>query len=279
MAAEPNMNPDQVSAAPPRPSAARVFLGPNGLRSGWKCLLFFACALLLIYLLVPLAFRVVPPPPRHGIPLPTTLVGAEVVEAVASLLMTAIMAWLVDKRPFGRFGIPKAGAFGPNFWIGALIGFSALTIQLELMHLGGWFSFGRIVLHGSDVLKYAALWGILFLCTGFFEESLLRGYPLRVLTDGMGFWPSAVLLSVLFAAAHLSNRGEDWFGIFMVFIDGMVMCFSLWRTGNLWFAIGNHAAWDWGQTFFFGTPDSGLPATHALLAPTFAGRPLLSGGS
>jgi len=42
---------------------------------------------------------------------------------------------------------------------------------------------------------------------------------------------------------------------------------AIWRTGNLWFAIGNHAAWDWGQTFLFGTPDSGLHGQHALMNP------------
>jgi len=72
---------------------------------------------------------------------------------------------------------------------------------------------------------------------------------------GWSFWTSAVLFSIVFAAVHLSNPGENKFGIAMVFIGGLIMCFTLWRTGNLWFAIGNHAAWDWGQTFMFGTPN------------------------
>ena len=35
-------------------------------------------------------------------------------------------------------------------------------------------------------------------------------------------------------AVHLSNPGENKFGIVMVFIDGLIMCFTLWRTGDLW---------------------------------------------
>jgi hypothetical protein len=85
--------------------------------------------------------------------------------------------------------------------------------------------------------------------------------------------------SRLRAPAHLSNRGENKFGIFMVFIDDMNMCFTLWLSGSLWFAIGNHAAWDWDQTFLFGTPDSGLHGQHALMNPTFHGPTLLAGGT
>jgi len=65
----------------------------------------------------------------------------------------------------------------------------------------------------------------------------------------------------------------------MVFIDDMNMCFTLWLSGSLWFAIGNHAAWDWDQTFLFGTPDSGLHGQHALMNPTFHGPTLLAGGT
>ena len=68
-------------------------------------------------------------------------------------------------------------------------------------------------------------------------------------------------------------------GILEVFANGMLMCFSLWRTGSIWFAVGNHAAWDWAQTFFFGTPDSGMKPIGALFAPSFHGPALLSGGA
>jgi len=73
--------------------------------------------------------------------------------------------------------------------------------------------------------------------------------------------------------------GENKFGLIMVLIDGTAMCFTLWRTGNLWFAIGNHAAWDWGETFLFGTPNSGVHGQHALMNPAFHGPTLLAGGT
>jgi membrane protease YdiL (CAAX protease family) len=265
---------------PPEPSALRkVFLGPQGLRAGWKYAIFMVVLFALIFLFSTLVVMVLGKPERHQ-PLQLKLQFAfEVFEAVAALLATGIMAKLIDKRKWGYFGLPLNRAFSSEFWTGAVLGFGALAFQLELMHLGGWFDFGTIVLHGSDVLRWGAFWGLFFLCTGFFEEGMLRGYPQRVLTNGMGFWPSALVLSTLFACLHLGNPGENKFGIFMVFVDGMTMCFSLWRTGSMWFAVGNHAAWDWAQTFFFGTPDSGMKPHGALFSPSFHGPALLSGGA
>ena len=153
------------------------------------------------------------------------------------------------------------------------------------MHAGGWFDYGTIQLHGAAILEYGLIWALTFLCVGVTEEGLLRGYVLRVTTDGLSrlpgnwsFWASAIFFSILFGAGHLANFGENKFGIIMVFIDGMAMCFSLWRTGNLWWAIGNHAAWDWGETFLYGTPNSGMRGLDALMRPSFHGPLLLTGG-
>jgi hypothetical protein len=47
----------------------------------------------------------------------------------------------------------------------------------------------------------------------------------------------------------------------------------------LWFAVGYHAAWDWGETFFYGTPDSGLPGKGHLLNSSFHGSQWMTGGT
>ena len=272
--------------APRRPSALkRVFVGPRGLRAGWKVFLFF-----LIFAALGFAFRPIVrlaghPDLRGPIPPGIALLN-EILSVIAVFLPTWILARLIDRKPWGYFGIPWRNAFRSTFWVGAAVGLGALALQLEIMHLGGWFDFGRLQLQGVDVLKYGAIWGVMFLCTGFTEEGALRGYVLRVTTDGFSgmrgawsFWAAALIFSLLFASGHLGNPGENKFGIVMVFIDGMAMCFSLWRTGDLWWAIGNHAAWDWGQTFLFGTPNSGFHGTHALMNPAFHGPLLLAGGT
>jgi uncharacterized protein len=60
---------------------------------------------------------------------------------------------------------------------------------------------------------------------------------------------------------------------------GLVVAFSLLRTGNLWFAIGMYASWDWGETYLYSVPDSGLFAQGHLLNSSFRGPAWLTGGS
>ena len=49
-------------------------------------------------------------------------------------------------------------------------------------------------------------------------------------------------------------------------------------TGSLWWAIGFHAAWDWGESYFYGTSDSGLMARGHLFGEHPVGKLLWSGG-
>ena len=93
---------------------------------------------------------------------------------------------------------------------------------------------------------------------GIFEESLLRGYLQYTLSRGIGFWWAALLLSIAFAVWHVSNSGESLLGLLSVGAGGFVFCLSLWYTKSLWWAVGFHAGWDWGQSYFYGTPNSGL---------------------
>ena len=143
----------------------------------------------------------------------------------------------------------------------------------------GVFYFGGIALHGPRVLKFAAFWGLLFLIVGLFEEFAFRGYSQFTLALGTGFWPAAVLLSVAFGAVHLSNQGEAWVGALGAAFIALFFCLTLRRTGNLWFALGFHAAWDWGETFFYSVPDSGIVFPGHLLQSSFSGPTWLTGGT
>ena len=50
-------------------------------------------------------------------------------------------------------------------------------------------------------------------------------------------------------------------------------------TGSAWWAIGCHAAWDWAESYFYGTADSGLQAKGHFLTTSPVGSTLWSGGT
>ena len=118
-----------------------------------------------------------------------------------------------------------------------------------------------------------------FCLVGIFEEFFFRGYLQFTLSSGMGFWPAALLLSLAFGAVHLRNPGEGPVGALSVFVIGMFLCFTLRRTGTLWFAIGFHAAYDFGETYLYSVPDSGIVMPGHLLASSFHGPAWLTGGT
>jgi membrane protease YdiL (CAAX protease family) len=118
-----------------------------------------------------------------------------------------------------------------------------------------------------------------FLVVALYEDFLFRGYSLFTLAEAIGFWPAAVLLSFAFGFIHLRNSGESWVGALAATCIGLFFCLTLRRTGTLWFAIGMHASWDWGESFLYSVPDSGQLAPGHLLHSSFHGARWLTGGS
>ena len=130
------------------------------------------------------------------------------------------------------------------------------------------FYFGSFALHGLEALKFGTLWAGAFVAVGIFEESFSRGYAQATLAQGLGFWPAALLNSLIFGAVHISNSGESALVVASVVCVAMFFCLTLWWTGSLWFAVGIHTGWDYAETFIFGVADSGEQASgHVEPAP------------
>ncbi len=119
----------------------------------------------------------------------------------------------------------------------------------------------------------------MFLFVAISEEFAFRGYWLFSFARRMSFWPTALITSAAFGVAHLGNPGENVLGILQVVATGLLFCLAIRRTGTIWFAVGFHAAWDWAETFFYGTPDSGLIGAGRLLNTSVQGPNWLTGGS
>jgi uncharacterized protein len=93
------------------------------------------------------------------------------------------------------------------------------------------------------------------------------------------FWQASWVTSTFFGYYHTSNTGENWIGIFAASLMGFVFCLSVRLTSSAWWALGCHAAWDWAETFFYGTADSGLQGQGHFLAASPIGDPFWSGGA
>ncbi len=250
-----------------------LFWGPDGLRPGWGLALYATIFFVLQKFAAEFASS-----RDFGYSGLWSIMLDELGNLVAAVIPSVILA-RIERRPWGAYGLPGRQAFGRRFWIGAVWGFAAISVLMFSLYGLRGFSFGHIVLHGARVARFAAFWAAMFLLVGLFEEFLLRGYSQLTLSRGIGFWPAALALSCAFGLIHLRNGGEQWPGLLAAAFIGFFFCLTLRRTGNLWFAVGFHAAWDWGETFFYSVPDSGMVAPGHLLSSSLRGPAWLSGGS
>ena len=266
----------EPAPAPEKSLPEFLFLGPQGVRLGWRIVLYLVLAFLMERVFSWLGESIFPNP--HGAALLWQKLYTECA-LMASVFLPAVLMARIERRTFDDYGLPRQEAFRRNFWMGMVWGFVAITALLVLMYIAGAYSFGRLALHGDRIARFALFWGVFFLAVGFFEEFLLRGYLLFAIAERAGFWKTAIFLSALFGAIHLANEGETWIGAVGAALIGLFFCLTLRRTGSLWFAVGFHASWDWGETFFYGVPNSGTTESGHLLSPTLHGKVWLSGGT
>ena len=267
---------NEIGLEPPKPPLSHWLVGENGLRSGWR---------LLIFLLLLLALSAMATIGARGLAhttyrLPSSfgLLMQEVAGFAVVLGATFVMS-RIEARSVGDYGLPISGLSGGRFWLGFLFGILEISLLMGLVSAFGGYSFGSFALQGSDIIRWALLHLLLFFFVGLFEEFLFRGYSQFTLGDGIGFWPAAFLLSIGFGAVHLGNAGEGPVGAASVALVGLFFCFTLWRTGSLWYAVGLHASFDWGETYLFSVPNSGIVMQGHLSNAALHGPNWLTGGT
>lgn len=275
----------------PAPSADKprsIFVGPNGIRAGWRFALFLVIFLAALAVLERAVVVLIPPIGRLLIAVqkqqteltPYALLSAEAINFLALIVAMLSMA-RIEHRRIRDYGFSTvSGDAGRRFCEGILWGMAMILALCTILKLEGHFTFGPIVLSPAAAIRYGLLWAIATLLVGFFEEGFFRGYSVLTLASGMGFWPAAILMSTLFGLSHLGDHGYTKIGVLTAALFGIIACFSLRRTGSLWLGIGYHAAFDFAETYLFSPPNGGIAnisSTH-LFASTISGPAWLNGG-
>ena len=256
-----------------------IFLGPDGVRAGWRAAFYIALFLLFMSTVATAVGLLHLSALAPGGTLTPAMLFTQEGLATLSAIAAALVLGRLERRRFGDYGMPLAQALGKNFWLGALWGTATISALMLVIRALGGYSFGTVDLPSAELVRYALEWATVFLVVGLYEEFFFRGYLQFTLASGMHFWPAAVLLSVVFGAVHLRNPGEGPIGALSVFVTGMFLCLTLRRTGTLWFAIGWHAAYDFGETYLYSVPNSGIVMPGHLLASSFHGPAWLTGGT
>ena len=294
-------------APPPSSTARRVVFGRFGLRAGWSTLIFVPLFIVFAIILIVTALAVAgklhqtivdmhshaskftQPQPIPDVRSLDTFMSR--ILQFGGLALAALALARVERRRFSVYGIGRNRLF--DFLPGAFWGLASLSLLVGILRATHRLVFDSQALHGSAIFLFGLKWFLAFFAVGLFEEYLSRGFLQFTLTRGVfglaekisptharaiAFTIAAFFMSLFFSAGHLGNARENPMGIVMTFLAAGLFSYALWRTGSLWWAIGNHMAWDWAQSFLYGVPDSGQISAGRLFHTHPTGNPLLSGG-
>ncbi len=156
-----------------------VFVGSNGIRAGWR-LLIYAAIIAAVYEIASPLIRYIPAGMNGSVVRPW--LGFSDLTGLAITLFAAWLMSRIEHWPLSLYGLPFREAFRAKFWIGSLFGVVAITAILLCLYAAGGYRINGLATTGIDALEAAVLWALVFLSAGLFEEFLFRGYVQFTLT-------------------------------------------------------------------------------------------------
>src|SRR5258708_9934552 len=163
---DPEVIPPQPTTPTPTSSclpANAIFHGPNGIRAGWRVLLFLALVVLvtLVFITPFVVMRALRggagPQVSFGVGGLTPL-GLSISEGTLFLIpsIAALIMARIERRKYGQYGLPGRFAFRKDFWIGILVGFLAISGCLLGIFAFHGFHLTGLAIHGSTILSATA---------------------------------------------------------------------------------------------------------------------------
>jgi membrane protease YdiL (CAAX protease family) len=269
------------------------------LRAPWRLLLQYLAYTVTVPLLVNLlagAFLVAGT--GAGSSSTSALAGSPLLPAiggVAGLGGALLSVWLagrfLDRRPFADFGFHLSVGWWLDLLFGMALGALLMTTVFLVQSGLGWVtvtgSFESLV-PGAPFWLAVLVPATLFVCVGFYEELVFRGYQLRNAAEGLNsssLGPrGAVVLawalsSAFFGYLHAANPSATILSTANVALAGLMLGCGYVLTGELAIPIGLHVTWNFFQGTVFGFPVSGLRIGGATFLSIEQGGPdLWTGG-
>lgn len=264
---------------------SRIFVGPNGVRAGWRFVCFVAVWTFLDHLKNLVVWDHLLRYKNHPLWHPLDFLVWDGPELAVTLVTAFLMMTLVERRrwPYRNYGLGLQAKSLSHFLEGLIFGFLTPTILILLLYFASAVSFDGLALSGTPLVQFAIVWLLAMVLDGLHDQFLFRGYPLFTLATGIGFWPASILLSVVFGGllSYLLGQTATFVHLLSVTLIFLFTCLSFRRTGSLWFAVGFHAMFAFTALVLYGSPriDNGGKSVYGhLLNLRFHGSPWLTGG-
>lgn len=169
-----------------------------------------------------------------------------------------------DRKPVATMGLEATTTWGYDFLSGFAVGLVLISLIFLITFVAGGLSFTSHFTGGMASLPFYGIMaffliGMLFQV--FAEEIVFRGYLFVTVKSGWGITAAVGVTSFLFGAGHIFNPGFSWATAVNLVLAGIVMALGVVLTGNIWWSLGFHLAWNFFEGYIFGFPISGLTAS------------------
>ena len=223
---------------------------------------------------------------------PIALVLGGLISLVSALVSVWVAGRFFDRRRFSGFGLGLDRDWWLDLGFGLFLGVILMTGIFLVELAAGWIRItGTLATPEASSPFFLAILAplFLFLCVGFGEELVSRGYHLKNMAEGLNYpaigvrgaillaW---VLSSSVFGVAHVLNPGATLVSTVNIGFAGLLLGVGYVLTGRLAIPIGLHITWNFFQGNVFGFPVSGMDGIGASFIEITQGGPtLFTGGA
>ena len=228
-------------------TARAVLRSADGrLRAPWRLLIFGLVAVALTAVAFGIVSVLVPSAARPAALSSTEDVGLDVIlsywgTVLALLGAHAFVLRFVEHRGWDFVWLDRRAARPRSLLVGFLIGALAIGVPSLLLMAVGWLD----VTDAPGPWRTGALaTAMMLLPAALVEELMIRGYPLAVLRETLGWRWAIVLTSVVFGVLHAFNPNVAATAIVLVTIAGIFLGAIVYQMRSLWAATAAHFAWN-----------------------------------
>jgi membrane protease YdiL (CAAX protease family) len=243
-----------------------IFLNTNKeWRAGWKTA-FFVMLIIILTFFSALLLKILPEDYQR-IPF-------------AMLISAPLASWIsikfIDQKSLKNIGL-LTGEGAKVIFVDCILGLLAGAAAMGVIALLITFYGGSFTLNPSLITEKVITFFLLMIAVGITEELQVRGYMLRVISDGFrfgsmtiqqGFWTAAIFTSIIFGLLHFFNPNASFVSTLNISLAGILLVWPIAVTGRMYGAFALHFSWNWFQGGLFGFPVSGQAIQNSIYVYT-----------
>ncbi|HEX9705536.1 MAG TPA: CPBP family intramembrane glutamic endopeptidase [Gemmatimonadales bacterium] len=175
----------------------------------------------------------------------------------AFLFATWVVGVRLAKQAWDHWGWHVQTGIGRSWLNGVGLGLLMAALAVGLAFVTSRATV-RLTSDWPRYLTVAAPLALALASAALLEELWFRGYALRRLADAVGPWAAMIVVSLGFAAAHLTNPAVGAIGVLNIALAGVWLSFAFFSPAGMPLAWGLHFGWNAGLGLVFDAPVSGF---------------------